>query len=136
MWDKIKDFIDYKVFTPPYISFHRIKEKVCGTIAYAFFIWKSNCYRDWDWEYLYMLIEFKLKRMEKLIRTEGVCMDREEKANEIQEALDILKMYNDFDRFGAYITDVDSYIKFEEKKEEFWRKFHNILRDKAKRWWD
>ena len=62
----------------------RLKEKITGCYEYFKFIWQKDIYRDWDYEYLYSLIAFKLNRMSQIFSTSS------EQYQDIQEALKAL----------------------------------------------
>jgi hypothetical protein len=90
-------------------------------------IWND---RDWDWAYLYQIMEFKLQQMAKLQRTYGICTNATETALELEEAAHLLRrMYRDeYDWFEYQYTG-------KEQGEDL-KKFCKLFEDKSRSWWD
>lgn len=108
----------------------RIKEKITGCYEYFKFIWQNDIYRDWDYEYLYNLIAFKLDRMSQIF---GDSSTPSEHYQEIQEALKALEEFKDTIYNSYYYADVKERLH---KRKEAWNKFHDILKEHAQEWWD
>ena len=104
-----------------------LKEKITGCYEYFKFIWQKDIYRDWDYEYLYNLIAFKLDRMSQIFSTSS------EHYQEIQEALKALEEFKDPIYNSYYCADVKERLH---KRKEAWNKFHEILKEHAQEWWD
>lgn len=105
----------------------RLKEKITGCYEYFKFIWQKDIYRDWDYEYLYNLIAFKLDRMSQIFPTSS------EQCQDIQEALKALEEFKDTIYSSYYYADVKERLH---KRKEAWNKFHEILKEHAQEWWD
>lgn len=65
-----------------------IKKGVGNLISWFPIIWND---RDWDYQYIYALLYFKLSRTEKCIRLYGHSVNNEEVADSIKECIVILK---------------------------------------------
>jgi len=76
MKEKVKDF------------FRSIKLGVPNLIKWAPVIWKD---RDWDHFFLYIILQFKLKQMEKLQREHGVSVSRDKIADQIRTCVLLLE---------------------------------------------
>jgi len=85
MKDRIIDFYNLVRYAIP----RRIKK----IIDYIPILWKDF---DWDDSYLYILMRYKLSRMEKVIR-KGYSIDAEKHANEILHAIELLDRIIDND---------------------------------------
>ena len=73
--EKIKDF------------FRNIKLGIPNLIKWAPTIWSD---RDWDQYFLYVILQFKLKQMEKLHREYGITLNAEEYANQMKTCILLL----------------------------------------------
>ena len=76
MKEKIKDF------------FRSIKLGVPNLITWLPVIWKD---RDWDHYFLYIIIQFKLKQMEKLQRQYGVSTNSNDYADQMKVCILLLE---------------------------------------------
>lgn len=120
----------------PFDHIRYLYEKVTGIWQYLVFMWKNNSYREWDFCYLYDLMEFKLNRMSLLLRDHAYAMDHEERYKEIQKALAYYHVYKNiedghYDRENIEIIK-DIYIK----QQEAWDLFHDTLKEYGQGWWD
>ena len=92
-------------------------------------IWKD---RDWDYGYLLILIQYKLKRMAKFHRKKGIHTDADEIAQQIDECSELCDRLTEFD----YFQENDNLIEEQKARE----RDKNILFDKIKKslfnWWD
>lgn len=110
-------------------------ERVIGTYTYARFIWKSNAYREWDYAYLYDIIEFKLRRIAKRLRADDFVVGSEENYNAIMATLKHLEEYNDYEDKVKPDRTKEEIIADIDKQQEHWNNFHNAMRDQAQGWW-
>ncbi len=94
MKEKISDF------------FRNIKRGIPNLIKWAPVIWKD---RDWDHYFLFIILQFKLKQMEKLQRKHGISINSKDYADQIKTCILLL------DRIikNDYLTNV---LKPHEKK--------------------
>jgi len=67
--------------------FKNIKYGIKNLIKWLFIIWND---RDWDYYYLYMLLHFKLKNMQKFQRKYGHSLNSEEIAESMTIYIDAL----------------------------------------------
>jgi pyridoxine/pyridoxamine 5'-phosphate oxidase len=67
-------------------------------------------YNDSDWDYtdIFNLLQFKLERTEKHIRYEGSSVNRNDIANEIKEAVRMLKVIKEDDFGIKFYDEIDS----------------------------
>ena len=93
--EKIADFIDFITYNP--FGIRALYEQIIGTWTYTVFIWKHRLYREWDYSYLYDLIEFKLDRMAEQLRRDDFVTDYLVRYEEIRKALDYLQIYKDIE---------------------------------------
>ena len=134
IFDRIENWLWYRIGSP----FHHTKERILGTLAYAKFVWQKEAYREWDYAYLYDLLEFKLRRMKNQLGKDDFVVGYESTVKEIQDALDQLDLYNaveDCTYNDLNTRDVDSVKKSYEVQQEAWDKFHEILKQNAQKWW-
>ena len=99
-----------------------------------FWAYRSLIYRDrdWDWAYLYQMIEFKILRMSKLQREHGVHTTATQLAEEMEEAASILKrLYED-----AYPYQDSHFKDYLEMQKEDLKRFCQLFEKKSKGWWD
>ena len=127
---------------------------------------KHHWYYDWDFEYLYSMIIWKLNRIRNCIRDNDIIVDSNKVYDEITEAMEQWKIYEDPEsattkpswmeeeleeamRKGDYMRVLNANLTEEQLKEEkeyytnyykteqeAWDKFHDILKNKAQGWWD
>lgn len=131
-WDEVTFF-----FHNPF-GLRTLYERITGTIEYAVFIFKNNTYREWDYCYLYDLIEFKLKRMKKCLENDSVVYRDElkEMCNEIEETLAYYQVYKNIEDGGHGGSDhVDVVREMYRQQQIAWRKFHEMLSNNAQNWW-
>ena len=95
IWEDFRGYITHNPF-----GIRSFFEKVKGTLEYAYFIWKHDCYREWDYWYLYQLMQFKLERMAIQLRKDDFVADSEDRYNEILKALAYLHIYEHIEEIG------------------------------------
>ena len=110
-------------------------EKVVGTFVYARFIWKSNAFREWDYAYLYDIIEFKLRRMAKQLRADDFVANHEQTYNEIMSTLKHLENYNKCDECTDTERTREEILADVQMQQQSWNNFHDALKQQAQRWW-
>ena len=110
-------------------------EKVVGTFVYARFIWKSDAFREWDFAYLYDIIEFKLRRMAKQLRADDFVVDHEKTYNEIMSTLKHLENYNKYDECTDTERTKEEILSDAQMQQQSWNNFHDALKQQAQRWW-
>ena len=76
MKEKIKDF------------FRNIRIGIPNLIKWASVIWND---RDWDQHFLYVILQFKLKQMEKLQREYGHCVNSNDYADQMRVCILLLE---------------------------------------------
>jgi len=110
IWDNIKYLFD-KIET----LYYNIKYGIMNLFIWFVPVWKN---RDWDQYFLFRIMEFKLKRMEHLIRTCGHHVDSEKDAHKIKICQLLLKRLADDDylenatinhdkKWGGYVRSDD-----------------------------
>lgn len=55
--------------------------------AYSTLLWED---RDWDFCFILGMLRFKLSRVEKYFREDGICTDHKIQADEVKEAIKLL----------------------------------------------
>ena len=110
-------------------------EKVVGTFVYARFIWKSNAFREWDYAYLYDIIEFKLRRMAKQLRADDFVANHEQTYNEIMSTLKHLENYNKCEECTDTERTREEILADVQMQQQSWNNFHDALKQQAQRWW-
>ena len=108
---------------------------VVGTFVYARFIWKSNAFREWDYAYLYDIIEFKLRRMAKQLRADDFVVNHEQTYNEIMSTLKHLENYNKYEECTNTERTREEILADVQMQQQSWNNFHDALKQQAQRWW-
>ena len=71
----------------------KLKEGIINLIIWFPIIWKD---RDWDHQFLYEIIRFKLKRMAKFHRKYGISVDADKYAKQMELCVNLLnRIIND-----------------------------------------
>ena len=112
----------------------RMYEKVTECFVYFHFIWTHDIYREWDYEYLYSFIRFKLERMGNQLLQDSFVEGHRERYEEIQDALACLDAWTGIEGMGNNVS-VDHIREMYAEKQKAWERFHDILKDKAQGWW-
>jgi len=128
--EHISDFCIYDMF-----GFRRLYEKITGTFAYLIFIWKHDIYREWDFWYLYQLIQFKLERMATQLKEDDFVIDSEERFNEIVKALAYLHIYEHSEDGDYDHNNIDMVREMYKQQQDAWNGFHDTLKEHAQKWW-
>lgn len=131
IWENIDSWFYIKIRSNVRYFF----EKVVGTFVYAHFIWKSNAFREWDYAYLYDIIEFKLRRMAKQLRADDFVANHEQTYNEIMSTLKHLENYNKCDECTDTERTREEILADVQKQQQSWNNFHDALKQQAQRWW-
>ena len=131
--EKWEDFIGYITYNP--CGIRSFFEKVIGTLEYAYFIWKHDCYREWDYWYLYQLIQFKLERMAMQLKKDDLVLESEDRYNEVLKALAYLHIYEHIEDGDYDHTNVDMIREMYKQQQDAWNGFHDTLKEHAQKWW-
>ena len=128
-----EDFRGYITHNP--LGIRSFFEKVKGTLEYAYFIWKHDCYREWDYWYLYQLMQFKLERMAVQLRKDDFVADSEDRYNEILKSLAYLHIYEHIEDGDYDHNNVDVVREMYKQQQDAWNGFHDTLKEHAQKWW-
>lgn len=131
IWENIDSWFYIKIRSNVRYFF----EKVVGTFVYARFIWKSNAFREWDYAYLYDIIEFKLRRMAKQLRADDFVANHEQTYNEIMSTLKHLENYNKCEECTDTERTREEIMEDIQKQQQSWNNFHDALKQQAQWWW-
>ena len=131
IWENIDSWFYIKIRS----NIRYFFEKVVGTFVYARFIWKSNAFREWDYAYLYDIIEFKLRRMAKQLRADDFVVNHEQTYNEIMSTLKHLENYNKYEECTNTERTREEILTDVQKQQQSWNNFHDALKQQAQRWW-
>ena len=131
IWENIDSWFYIKIRSNVRCFF----EKVVGTFVYARFIWKSNAFREWDYAYLYDIIEFKLRRMAKQLRADDFVANHEQTYNEIMSTLKHLENYNKCEECTNTERTREEILADVQMQQQSWNNFHDTLKQQAQRWW-
>lgn len=131
IWENIDSWFYIKIRSNVRCFF----EKVVGTFVYARFIWKSNAFREWDYAYLYDIIEFKLRRMAKQLRADDFVTNHEQTYNEIMSTLKHLENYNKCEECTDTERTREEILADVQMQQQSWNNFHDALKQQAQRWW-
>lgn len=131
IWENIDNWFYIKIRSNVRCFF----EKVVGTFVYARFIWKSNAFREWDYAYLYDIIEFKLRRMAKQLRADDFVANHEQTYNEIMSTLKHLENYNKCEECTNTERTREEILADVQMQQQSWNNFHDALKQQAQRWW-
>ena len=130
IWEDFRGCITHNPF-----GIRSFFEKVKGTLEYAYFIWKHDCYREWDYWYLYQLIQFKMERMAVQLRKDDFVADSEDRYNEILKALAYLHIYEHIEDGDYDHNNVDVVREMYKQQQDAWNGFHDTLKEHAQKWW-
>ena len=131
IWENIDSWFYIKIRS----NIRYFFEKVVGTFVYARFIWKSNAFREWDYAYLYDIIEFKLRRMAKQLRADDFVANHEQTYNEIMSTLKHLENYNKCEECTDTERTREEILADVQMQQQSWNNFHDALKQQAQRWW-
>ena len=130
IWEDFRGYITHNPF-----GIRSFFEKVKGTLEYAYFIWKHDCYREWDYWYLYQLMQFKLERMAIQLRKDDFVADSEDRYNEILKSLAYLHIYEHIEDGDYDHNNVDVVREMYKQQQDAWNGFHDTLKEYAQKWW-
>lgn len=130
IWEDFRGYITHNPF-----GIRSFFEKVKGTLEYAYFIWKHDCYREWDYWYLYQLVQFKLERMAVQLRKDDFVADSEDRYNEILKSLAYLHIYEHIEDGDYDHNNVDVVREMYKQQQDAWNGFHDTLKEHAQKWW-
>lgn len=130
IWEDFRGYITYNPF-----GIRSFFEKVKGTLEYTYFIWKHDCYREWDYWYLYQLMQFKLERMAVQLRKDDFVADSENRYNEILKTLAYLHIYEHIEECDYDHNNVDIVKEIYKQQQDAWNGFHDTLKEHAQKWW-
>ena len=131
IWENIDSWFYIKIRS----NIRYFFEKVVGTFVYARFIWKSNAFREWDYAYLYDIIEFKLRRMANQLRADDFVANHEQTYNEIMSTLKHLENYNKCEECTNTERTREEILADVQMQQQSWNNFHDALKQQAQRWW-
>ena len=131
IWENIDSWFYIKIRS----NIRYFFEKVVGTFVYARFIWKNNAFREWDYAYLYDIIEFKLRRMAKQLRADDFVANHEQTYNEIMSTLKHLENYNKCEECTNTERTREEILADVQMQQQSWNNFHDALKQQAQRWW-
>ena len=130
IWEDFRGYITHNPF-----GIRSFFEKVKGTLEYTYFIWKHDCYREWDYWYLYQLVQFKLERMAVQLRKDDFVADSEDRYNEILKSLAYLHIYEHIEDGDYDHNNVDIVREMYKQQQDAWNGFHDTLKEHAQKWW-
>ena len=130
IWEDFRGYITHNPF-----GIRSFFEKVKGTLEYAYFIWKHDCYREWDYWYLYQLMQFKLDRMAVQLRKDDFVADSEDRYNEILKSLAYLHIYEHIEDGDYDHNNVDIVREMYKQQQDAWNGFHDTLKEHVQKWW-
>jgi hypothetical protein len=130
---KLKLLIEFLSYNP--WGIRSLYEKIIGTWEYLKFIWQHDIYREWDFMYLYSLIQFKLKRMALQLRKDDFVADSHDRYMEILQALAYLHIYEHIEDENYDHNNVDIIKEMYKQQQDAWNGFHDILKEHAQKWW-
>ena len=117
-------------------------KKIKKIISYIPLLWNDE---DWDFYFLFKLMQFKIDRMEKTIRTNNLFVGVEDVCQEMKdcsEHIDKFLNYDDEDTTIEMIANMSDeerrlqYQKEEDEKQAHFVAFLDILKEKSQGWWD
>lgn len=114
----------------------RFLEKLIGTIEYTIFVWKEDIWAEWDYWFIYKFVKFKLMRMADYYER-GLYIGSDKDYLDILDTISLIGKYEAYESY-QFLPDLptrEDFIRNEEQSDEAWNKFHNMLRDNARRWW-
>jgi hypothetical protein len=112
-----------------------IKQGISNMVAYAPLIWRD---RDWDYEFLYRMLLFKMKRMQPAIRVMSAPSD-------YHAALDrcvvLLEEVNNRSQcncsyLGTKECGVEQHISCNKLQQEMLKEFGKLFSRYSQGWWD
>lgn len=108
------------------VDFEQLKK---NALNFAEYLFTSS---DWDWEFLFKLIQIKLKMMQEYFETANIVVESKEIAQEIKHVLDLIEKYKNH-RENYSGNDV---LKHMNEETENFKEIFKYLSDKMPGWWD
>lgn len=132
---KLKDYIS-SLLDKIERNVRRFLEKLIGTIEYTIFVWKEDIWAEWDYWFIYKFIKFKLIRMTDYYE-QGLYVGSDKDYLDILDTISLIGKYEACESYKLLpdLPTKEDFIRNEEQSDEAWNKFHNMLRDNARRWW-
>lgn len=130
LWGKFKEAVfgvKYAVrrfFLPVRI----FQESVVRVFQWLPFIWKD---RDWDYVFLFKVIQYKIKRMAELQVEYGSSLNRHETAAEMMQAIHLLELIEEAEEFPENFD----YSKTSEEEAAV-KKALEYIAEHYQGWWD
>lgn len=90
-------------------------------------IWRDE---DWDWAFIMILLDFKLKNMEKCFRESDIAEDDKKTANQIKYARQLISRGADSDEWSWKKLDDDKYKYYKDQYLKSWLKNRNKHRSR------
>ena len=166
--DKVEDaLLNVECFVDNIVRpIRRFPKIIKANIEMLYAFNKGGWYNDWDYDFLYEMIIWKLDRIRSCIRDNDIIVEADKVYNEITEALEQWKIYKDPEsvmtkpkwmeerleeamRKGNYegvlnpdLTEEqlneekEYYTNFYKTEQKAWNKFHDLLKKHAQGWWD
>lgn len=111
-----------------YGIYYNVKYGIINLIKWFPIIWKD---RNWDQNYLYRIIRFKLKQMEFLQRRYGIGVDNNKYADQMRKCILLLDRIIKDD----YLLESE-YTIAEKRKEQDLDLLFKLIRKHVEGWWD
>lgn len=99
----IREFVLFKIYYPPIDLFHRYKERIGRSLAYAKLGW---LHYDFDSAFLYDLLAFKMKRLYDCLEN-GHAIQEDNDMAALKEAIQISERLHEGNYDGKYLDQHD-----------------------------
>lgn len=131
--EKFIEFIQEHIIDPIDTFIYSIKTDIDMLI----FFHKNKCYFHWDYEFMYLMMEWKLKHMMKQFREENILADTDTICQEIKEAIDCIEKFRNPEDFVAKPDNNDRqyFLDLYNMECDSWKRLHQILEEHARGWW-
>lgn len=118
-------------------SFPRdVKLGIRNLIIWLPIIWRD---RDWDWQFLSEIMQFKLRNMSRFFRALGCTEDSEDRAEEMMEVWGHLRALEDDlppAKLNGLPNTQEDYVAWEKKLKDHQTKAFYIMGTRMRYWWD
>jgi hypothetical protein len=110
-----------------------IKQGIVNIIRWIPVVWEDN---DWDWYYLSRVMEYKLRKMSKSFKKEGVSVEADKCAKEMLICAELLKrlMKDDIGDLGGFTR--RNVARHEIRMQEWQRMLGRYIGKYLRNWWD
>lgn len=132
IWDRPWPYWWYNTRTFPRDCVRGIK----NLIVWFPIIWAD---RDWDWQFISDMLQFKLKRMSKAFREGGFAVDSDDNAEEMMEVWYHLRALEDDippRRLDGRPLTQEDYANWNKKLRDHQTKAFYIMGTRMRYWWD